>query len=444
MLKDNEGKRVRGQTMKEKVQIMKKKFIALSLAMIMLFAVFATACDTGTETDATDSQSSGTQSSAATEATQSDKKVELVVWESVDGPDKWIEEAGKAFTEQNPNITIKFVNVELGDSSSQIALDGPAGVGPDLFAAPHDKLGELVAGGHILPTQNADAVAAAVLPATSAALTYDGQMYGVPTSAETYALYYNKDIISEEELPKTWDELYTWCKDYNAANPGKYGFVMDVTSMYYTILFTTKGGNRLFGPSGADVSSSFLATPDAVAGMQEFQRLQEVIPLPAADMGTDTADGAFASGNAAMHISGPWNVSNFVDAGLNFGVTTLPALSGESTPASSFSGTRGMFVSAYSMNADAAHLFAEFLISKEMQELRYEITGALPSIDIAVDSPYSLGFIDQLNYAFPMPSVPQMSAFWDAAGAASSNIWDGADVQAELQALDDAIMATVQ
>jgi len=430
--------------MKEKVEVMKKKFIALSLAMIMMLGVFATACNNGTETDATDSQSAGTQSSADTETTQSDKKIELVVWESVDGPDKWIEAAGKAFTEQNPNITIKFVNVELGDSSSQIALDGPAGVGPDLFAAPHDKLGELVTGGHILTTKNADAVAAAVLPATSAALTYNGEMYGVPTSAETYALYYNKDLISEDEIPETWDELYTWCKDFNAANPGKYGFVMDVTSMYYTILFTTKGGNRLFGPGGADVSSSYLATPEAIEGMKEFQKLKEVISFPAADLGTDTADGAFASGNAAMHISGPWNVSNFEGAGLNFGVTTLPALSGESTPAASFSGTRGMFVSAYSMNADAAQLFAEFLVSKEMQELRYEITGALPSIDIAVDSPYSIGFIDQLNYAFPMPSVPQMSAFWEAAGAASSNIWDGADVEAELQALDAAIMATVE
>ena len=421
---------------------MKKKFVALSLVMIMLLTVFGTACKDGTET--TKAQSSSGSEASSAETTKTDKKIELVVWESVDGPDKWIEEAGKAFTEQNPNITIKFVNVELGDSSSQIALDGPAGVGPDLFAAPHDKLGELVAGGHILPTQNADAVSAAVLPATSAALTYDGKMYGVPTSAETYALYYNKDLITEEELPKTWDELYTWCKDFNAANPGKYGFVMDVTSMYYTILFTTKGGNRLFGPGGADVSSSYLATPEAIEGMKEFQKLKEVISFPAADLGTDTADGAFASGNAAMHISGPWNVSNFEGAGLNFGVTTLPALSGESTPAASFSGTRGMFVSAYSMNADAAQLFAEFLVSKEMQELRYEITGALPSIDIAVDSPYSIGFIDQLNYAFPMPSVPQMSAFWEAAGAASSNIWDGADVETELKALDAAIMATVE
>ncbi len=398
---------------------MKKRVFALLMIMVLLIGVFGAACKKEPE------------------------KVELVVWESVDGPDEWLKQAGTAFTEKYPNITIKFVNVELGDSSSQIALDGPGGVGPDLFAAPHDKLGELVVGGHVLETKDGAAVKTAVLPACSAALTYNGKMYGYPTSAETYALYYNKDLITEDQLPKTWAELYEWCKTFNAANPGKYGFVMDVTSMYYTILFTTKGGNRLFGTSGSDVSSSYLATASAVEGMKEFQKMKEVINLPAADLGTDTADGAFAAGTAAMHISGPWNVSNFKNAGLNFGIATLPALSGESTPAASFSGTRGMFVSAYSKHPEEANQFAAFLISEEMQLLRHEITGALPAIDIVVESEYAKGFIAQLNYAFPMPSVPQMSAFWDAAGSASSNIWDGADVEAELKALDQAIVSYV-
>jgi arabinogalactan oligomer/maltooligosaccharide transport system substrate-binding protein len=266
-------------------------------------------------------------------------------------------------------------------------------------------------------------------------------MYGYPTSAETYALYYNKDLISEDELPATWSDMYEWTKTFNADNPDKYGFVMDVTSMYYTILFTTKGGNRLFGEGGADVSSSYLNTPEAVAGMEEFQKMREVLPLASADCGTDTADGAFAAGTAAMHISGPWNIANFTDAGVNFGIAPLPALTGETTPAASFSGTRVMFVSAYSDHPAEAELFAKFLISEEMQLLRLEITGALPSIDIAVDSEFALGFIAQLDYAFPMPSVPQMSAFWDAAGSASSNIWDGADVQAELDALDNVIVS---
>jgi maltose-binding protein MalE len=40
-----------------------------------------------------------------------------------------------------------------------------------------------------------------------------------------------------------------------------------------------------------------------------------------------------------------------------------------------------------------------------------------------------------------MPSIPQMGKFWDAAGAASQNIWNGSDVKTELDAANAAILA---
>ena len=416
-----------------------KKILAILMAAILAVAVIGCqASEPGTTDDPPI-----TEPSAEPKPDVTEDKIELVVWESVDGPDQWIIEAGKKFTETYPNITIKFVNVELGDSSSQIMLDGPAGIGPDLFAAPHDRLGELVVGGHIMPTVDADKVAGDVLGACSSALTYDGTMYGYPTSAETYALFYNKALISDNEVPKTWDDLVAWVQAFNAENSDKHGFIMDVSNIYYSILFTTKNGNRLFGPSGTDTSSSYLNTADAVAGMEQFQALRSILPFPAADLPTSMTDGAFAAGNAAMYITGPWNVANFRGSGIDFGVATIPALAGESTPAATFSGTRGMFVSAYSKYPQEAALFASYLISNEAQMLRYQITGALPSVDIPVDDEASLGFIAQLDYAFPMPSVPQMSAFWESGNAASSNIWDGADVQAELNMFEQAIMAYV-
>ena len=406
---------------------MKKKLISLLVALTMI-AVLLGGCGGG-------------GSNADPEVTADpNRKVKLVVWESVDGPDEWIRQAGAAFNKIHPNITVEFVNVELNDTSTRIALDGPGGVGPDLFVAPHDKLGELVTAGHIYPTENPDTVGAKVLASTRDALTYDGKMYGYPTSAETYALYYNKALISSEDVPKTWADLLNWVRDFNVANSGKRGYVVDIANIYYAIPFTTKNGNRLFGPAGTDTTNSFLSTPDAIAGMKEFQALREILNFPASDMTTDQADGAFAAGTAAMHISGPWNVSNFTEAGIDFGITTLPALAGDSTPAASFSGTRGMFVSAYSDNQVEASLFGEFLISKEMQELRYEITGALPSIELTLSDPHTMGFIDQLNYAFPMPSLQQMGAFWASGNATMANIWDGADVETEMTTLNNIIL----
>jgi len=369
-----------------------------------------------------------------------DDGITLTVWESLGGPDEFIQQAGERFTELHPHITIEFVNVEIGDAATQIALDGPAGVGPDLFGAPHDTLGNLVVGGHVLPTSNANQVAGQVMPSAVLATTFDGTQYGYPIASETYALFYNRALVSSADVPRTFEDLIIFSHDFNNANPGMNGFVMDVSAAYYTIVFTTAGGNRLFGPTGADMTNSFINSPSAVEGMRFFQNMRDILDVPAGDMNTAFADAAFASGNAAMHLTGPWNIGPFRDAGLDFGVTTIPSLPGEANPPASFAGTRVMFASAYSDYPEEAQMFAQFLISPEMQQLRYEITGALPSMPMELDDEHLNGILAQLEFAFPMPSVPGMAAFWSAMEAASSNIWEGHDIQEQL---DMANMAMV-
>ena len=52
---------------------------------------------------------------------------------------------------------------------------------------------------------------------------------------------------------------------------------------------------------------------------------------------------------------------------------------------------------------------------------------------------YLDGFMKQLENSFPMPSVPEMGLYWEAMNSASKNIWNGADVQKELDACNAAI-----
>ena len=427
---------------------MKSKKLAVLTAVCMIGAMNV-GCGNSSETVKDEETSKETKAEAQTQEQTSEgqaanittEPITLTVWESTSGPDEFIKQAGEAFTEQYPNITIEYVNVELGDTTSQIALDGPAGVGPDVFAAPHDKLGELVSGGHVLTTQDPEYVKENALGACTSALTYEGTMYGYPVSAETYALFYNKDLIDETDVPTTWEDLKTFSEKFNSEHNNQYGFMMDVESGYYTIIFTTSQDNRLFGPEGTDTTNTNINSAQSVDGMTFFQSLRSGLDLPSADLTTAACDAAFSSGNVALYITGLWNVTNFESAGVNFGVTTLPSLPGNDTPAASFSGTRAMFVSAYSDYPTEADLFAKFLMSEEMQKLRFELTGSLPSIDCEVESPYVEGFLKQLDYAFPMPSIPQMNAFWDAMKAASANIWDGAEVQAELDACNTSILA---
>lgn len=428
---------------------MKRKFLAMLMAAVMVTSMTAgcgkkaeenTAVSDNTVTDAGAGDASDT-SEETTGTTITTDPVTLTVWESTGGPDEFIKQAGEAFAKQYPNITIEYVNVELGDTTTQIALDGPAGVGPDLFVAPHDKLGELVSGGHILPTDSPEEISAQVLGACSSALAYDGKMYGYPVSAETYTLFYNKELIKEEEVPTTWEDLKVFSEKFNTENKGKYGFMMDVGNGYYSIIFTTSDNNRLFGESGTDTTNTNINSEASIKGMEFFQSLRSMLNVPSADLTTSICDAAFSSGNVALYITGLWNIANFEKEGIDFGVTSLPSLPGNDTPVASFSGTRAMFTSAYSDYPAEADAFAKFLLTEEMQQLRFKLTGALPAIECTVDSPYIAGFLKQLDYAFPMPSIPQMGAFWDAMNSASANVWDGADIKTELDACNAAILA---
>ncbi len=411
-----------------------KKFLGIILS-ILIIVLSLTACSCGTTEDMGNNNNNNNNSGTENEDA-APKKIELTVWESTGGPDEFIRQAGERYTDQNPNVTIKYVNVELNDTSSQIALDGPAGIGPDLFVAPHDRIGELAEGGHIQKTRNPERVRESALDVCVDAVTYKGEMYGYPVAAETYALFYNKDIVKTP--PKTFDELIEFCKGYNKGN--KYGLMFDVANAYYTIIFATKNGNRPL--SDTDAESVGLNNSDAVDGMTYFQGLRKsILDVPSSDLTTAVADEAFRSGSSAMHITGPWNLATYRDAGINFGVAPIPSLPGEENPPASFSGTRTMFVSSYSKNPDEAAAFAEFLMSEDMQKLRYELTEAIPSIDIKLDDEHINGFMQQLEHSYAMPSIPAMGKFWDAMNSASANIWDGADVKKELDACHKSIIS---
>lgn len=397
------------------------KKILISFSILSIFVFFFTSCvdKSGKLTDT--------------------KDVHIRVWESYSNS-SFIKKAGAEYTKTHPNVKIDYINMELDFTTGNISVDGPAGIGPDLFAAPHDKLGELVSKNLILPTENPQNVKSKVLQTCSKALTFKGTMYGYPMSAETYALFYNKKLIRESEVPKSWENLVSWTQDFNAKNYGKYGFVMDFYNSYYSIIFFTGNGNRLFGEDGTQENQPNLNTPAALKGIQFFQSLRDSLNLSKIELSTLTCDGLFSSGNTAMHISGLWNVKNFERAKIDFGVAPLPSLPGESTPCVSFSGTRGMFVSSHSKHPTEAADFAKFLISPEMQKIMVETTGLLPSTNITVNNKYSEGFIKQLEYSFPMPSIPSMGRFWSESGKALYYIWQGADVKSELDSCNNKVL----
>ena len=430
-----------------------KKYLAIILALVMVLAAL-TGCGSEPAKDPENDApvAEGGQSYEGIPLT--DEDITLVVWESTSGADEFIIQAGKAFTAKYPNIKIEFVNVELGDSSGQIALDGPAGVGPDLFASPNNTAGTLVSSGLVLESPAQEYLSGKLTAGAKTSITYGGKMYGVPIASEGYAMFYNRALISDDEIPATFEELVEWTKKFNADNPGKSGFLMNVAEGYYTIIFCTQTPDkRIFGEFGDDPTVTHLndkANVETYAWMVE--NLRPVMDYASADIDQSTLQDRFAKGNAAMFVTGLWDVSVFQDAGIDFGVATFPTLPGTDVIPEVFSSTRVIYTSAFSNHVNEANAFSLFLVSDEMQQLRYEICGSAPTTAVEVESDYITGFAKQMGYSYPCPVLPEFNAFWDAMNNASCNIWDCgktgeeliAFVQAELDAADNAIVNQAQ
>lgn len=358
-----------------------------------------------------------------------EKKTELKVWESSGTEQSYIQYAIKEFRKINPKVRIRYEPVESTDARNKIELDGPAGVGADVFVAPHDHIGALVAGNHILPVDDADEYMEDFLPLAKKAAAFDGTVYGYPLGAETYVLFYNKDILQKPF--STWEEIISYAQKWNVQVENKFALVWAVTDPYYSYMFLDSFGAPLFGPNGDNPKLHNLNSPEAIEGMKYFQKLRNlVLKIPAADASRDFCHSSFRTGTAPMVITGSWKINEFKNAGMNFGISTLPEFPGKKQPATSFSGVRLAFVSSYSEHPEEAKEFAKFITSKEMLQKRFEMTDQIPPRnDIQINDEYSKEIAKQLQYSKPMPTIIQLGRFWQCMGPAISGIWDGNDVE---------------
>ena len=432
---------------------MKKRILSVALAVTMAAGLFTGCGPSKKETEERDYITvEGLKESFKTNLQiNTTDKIELVVWESLLGPDQFIQEAGEWFTQLYPNITIKYINVESSEANSKIVLDGPAGNGPALFACAHATIGKMAAQAAIEPVPEseienvkASVTAEALQGATLNDSKGNSVLYGYPVSVETYALFYNKEMISEAEIPKTMADMVAYIKEFKADsnNKGKEAFLMDSDNAYYTVMFTSTPDNHLYGPNGNDITATYQNTEAAVAQItNDFLPLSEAIGMKSGDMDYKNNDSLFSNKKLAMNISGAWNIKVYEEDGVDFGITSIPSLTGSENPPTNFMGVRCMFVSAYSNHKNEAEAFAEFLLTKEMQKLRCEITSTMPSRDDVyadIEDPkvkeYMEGLQKQIAHSYPMPNMPEASLYWSAFEAAMGNIWNGntTDIQGEL------------
>lgn len=158
-------------------------------------------------------QSEGTDSTAANSG--SGKDYDLLVWED-QAKSAGILEAIKQFEEEH-DVTIKVVEKAYGGQIEDLRLDGPAGTGADVITIPGDQIGTAVTEGLLKELTVDQTLQDLYTESAMQSQIVDGKVYGLPKAVETQILYYNKELISEEDLPQTTDEWLEYKRNHNIA-----------------------------------------------------------------------------------------------------------------------------------------------------------------------------------------------------------------------------------
>jgi arabinogalactan oligomer/maltooligosaccharide transport system substrate-binding protein len=345
-----------------------------------------------------------------------------------------------AFNQRYPNVTVTYQNVGNVDSRGKVSLDGPAGIGPDVFAMPHDHIGNAILDGLLEPVP-ANLVAKyrqTLLDASLDTCSEGGSLYAVPITTENIAFFYNKDLLGSTPVPATFEEIIEFAKTYNNPAQNKYAMRWEVDNSYINYFFLTAFGFELFGPDMNDYKKPGFDSEAVRKGVDFHHSLKPVFPVNVADATGDNTTGSFSRGEVPFTITGPWSIADNVKNGINFGVTKLPTIAGNQPRC--FSGNIIAGVSSYSNNFDAAFAFVDFLASEEGETIGFNLRGTLPAYkDISGiaglrDDPYLRGIQEQAPYADPMPVIPEMSYAWDPIKALFTFTWDSQLTTAQAQA----------
>lgn len=341
----------------------------------------------------------------------------LVVWEDVDRSFS-IQSAVEAFEhEYNCNIDLK--EVPMPAQREFLVKQGPKGDGPDIVILAADMVGLGVKDGCLAPIDFMQTDANYYLQNSVVSMMHDGQCYAVPKTIETLILFYNKKL-----LPKPLDSFDDYIDlSVRLKKEEKYGLVAKWDEFYSIFGIINGYGGYVWGAENdGSISLSNYGldneeTYNALSLLREMSKQNILLESKFGPDGFKQILGLFSEGKIAAVINGPWAVEDYIRAGIDFGVTTLPILP-NGNDMRSFLGTKGYAISKWSKHHDLAEKFLRFINQPEYALIRYKESKQVPPIievlaDDSLENDELIQVIAlQSAKAVSMPVVPEMKYIW--------------------------------
>ncbi|MDT0180491.1 maltose ABC transporter substrate-binding protein [Microbacterium sp. ARD31] len=350
----------------------------------------------------------------------------ITVWVDIERKPA-LEEVAASFTEDT-GIDVELVTKDFATVDQDFISQVPTGEGPDIIVSPHDKLGAYVAAGVVAPLEIGD-IADQFAESAIQAMTYDGQVYGVPYSIENVALVRNADLVSEPV--ETFDEVIAAGREAGTKYPFLVGLSPEQGDPYHLYPLQTSFGSQVFAQAeDGSYDATQLVLGDE-AGIEFATALKQwgADGILNANIDGDKAREFFLAGDSPYYLTGPWNIPAISEGGINYAIDPLPSAGGEE--ARPFVGVNGFFLSSESTNALAATNFiVNYLSTEDAQLALYEVGGRPPALTAAYETAAAedpdveaFGAIGATGD--PMPAIPEMGAVWSDWGNAELQLIKG-------------------
>ena len=330
------------------------------------------------------------------------------------------------------------------DQQTTFVTAAQQGSGPDVMVGAHDWIGNLVQNGAVDPVQLTDAQQQGIAPNALKAVTFNGQVYGVPYATENLALLRNTKLAPQ--APATVEDLVATGKNLRAQKKTSEILCLQVGQngdAYHLYPFFTSAGGYLFGRTpdgGYDPRDLGVGKPQSVAAFEKIRRLGEKGDgALKRSITMENSIATFTAGKCAFLVSGPWAVTDAKKAGIAYDISAVPGFAG-GEPAQPFLGVQTFYVAAKGKNKALAQEFVtNYVTTPELAVALYRAEPRPPALTAAFDQvkgddPDLAKFVDAGRNAVPLPAIPEMATIWDPFGKAESAVIGGADPKTALSA----------
>ncbi|MFJ4602463.1 ABC transporter substrate-binding protein [Streptomyces griseoluteus] len=329
-------------------------------------------------------------------------------------------------------VKVRTRAVEFDDLLTTFMVRQAAGQGADILQPYCLWNGQLVRAGVLRPAPPEDAaeITRGYGAAAVGSASVGGKVYGYPTEAQTYALYYNKRLLREAGVthpPRTWRELEDIA--YRTTRRDRYGNTLvqgfglstydDSTTVGQTLALLNAAGGTFVSEDGRRTAI------DSPAGRAVLDLEHRLVSRGASEPGVNVYR-AFQSGQVAMVISAGWWTgslkSQMGDAYREVAVAPVPVPELRDKPATLATGFM-LGVNASSRHPREAWEFLRWLNTDRVGVGKGTTVTRMSALQVSVGSltgraddmrtllgkggdPNLRPFLDALEYAVPEPNVP--------------------------------------